>query len=360
MKVGILGNGQLARMLALAGKPLGMDFVFYDANPDGCANVMGDGVYGKLTEANALKEFADGVDVVTFENENIPQVALDAIPVEKMYPPAQAIVTSQDRLLEKQFIEKLGIALPKYYIINSEQDLHDALQQNQGPLVLKTRRNGYDGRGQARIKTPQDVAAAWKEFSDFGLIAEAMVNFQREISMIAVRGKNGEIRFYPITENDHHDGILHTSIVQENDPLQAKAEDYTRRLLEELNYVGVLGFEFFDCDGELLANEFAPRVHNTGHWSIDGAEISQFENHLRAVCGLPLGDTRCEIPSIMCNIIGGFPALEEVLKIPGAHMHHYQKEPRSMRKIGHVTICHHDQQKLEEGFQQINRLITKR
>ncbi len=342
MKVGILGNGQLARMLALAGKPLGLDFVFYSANPDGCADVLGDNYYGELTDLDALQSFVDQVDVITFENENIPQETMEAIPADKIFPPTISVLTAQDRLHEKQFIEKLDIKLAKYYIINSETDLQQAFEQNKKPLVVKTRRDGYDGKGQARVHNEDDIKPAWSSLKDHALIAESFVDFSREVSMVATRSMAGEISFYPLTENVHIDGILHTSTVIQNDPLQAKAEDYTRRLMEALDYVGTLSFEFFDCNGELYANEFAPRVHNSGHWSIDGASCSQFENHLRAICNLPLGSTEAVLNSIMINIIGKLPDSKAILNLPHIHWHDYQKEARPGRKIGHLTICHHD------------------
>ncbi len=359
MKIGILGNGQLARMLVLAGKPLGLDFAFYGSSPNGCANALGDGVYCEPGDTECIRGFADSVDVVTFENENIPRSVLDSIPANRIFPPAMSILTAQDRLTEKQCLEKLGIAVPRYFAIESERDLLAALDENQSPLIVKTRRQGYDGRGQARIHTAKDAHTAWRELGNNDLIAEEMVEFQREISMIAVRNQGGEMRFYPVTENCHEHGILITSIVRRDDPLQGKAEDYTCRLMEELDYVGVLGFELFDCNGGLLANEFAPRVHNTGHWSIDGAGCSQFENHLRAVCGLPLGDTSMLIPSTMCNIIGDYPDLTDVLKLPGVHYHHYQKQPRPERKTGHITVCAHDGGVMRDSVRRVMGILGR-
>lgn len=358
MRVGILGNGQLARMLALAGKPLGLDFVFYDNNPQGCANSLGDVVHAKLDNITALQKFITQVDIITFENENIPEKTLAIIPPEKLSPPAVTLLTAQDRLTEKQFLENLGIRVPDYYLIDSQEDLEYALEQNQAPLILKTRRNGYDGRGQLHITTREDIRTAWQKLGETDLIAESVINFQREISMIAVRVQTGEISFYSMTENKHENGILHTSIVKSDDPAQKNAETYTRILMEKLGYIGVLGFEFFDYNNQLLANEFAPRVHNTGHWSIDGATTCQFENHLRAICNLPLGDTSTKTPTIMQNIIGHNPHINDILKIPGVHLHIYQKEPRLRRKIGHINICHHDPDILNNSFIATKKLLT--
>lgn len=357
MKVGILGNGQLARMLALAGKPLGLDFTFYYPNPTGCANVLGEFIEAEFTDQQRLETFVDSVDVVTLENENIPEPALRAVPSEKLFPPAVAVLKSQDRLLEKQFLQQLDIPLAHYYALEDERDLVEAVRQEAGELIIKTRRLGYDGRGQAHVETPDEASAAWRELSQVPLVAEARVAFEREISLISVRSRSGEIRFYPITENTHHKGILHTSIVRCDDPMQALAEEYATRLMTGLQYVGVLGFEFFQLEDRLLANEYAPRVHNTGHWTIDGAEISQFENHLRAVLGWPLGATRAHSPSIMCNVIGSFPHKTELAVIPGAHIHDYQKETRPLRKIGHVTLCSQDPSALQAGHARLRALV---
>jgi 5-(carboxyamino)imidazole ribonucleotide synthase len=357
MKVGILGNGQLARMLALAGKPLGLDFSFYDPNPEGCANRFGEFVQADFTDTDRLLAFVEQMDVVTLENENIPEPALTSVPRDKLFPPAIAVLKSQDRLLEKQFLQWLDIPLAAYYAIDSEGDLIEALHRQGGPLIVKTRRLGYDGRGQAQIRTLDQARAAWRELPHSDLIAEERLTFEREISLIAVRSHSGEIRCYSVSENTHHQGILHTSVLRQEDSLQALAEEYGRRVLEALDYVGVLGFEFFQVGDRLLANEIAPRVHNTGHWSIDGAEISQFENHLRAVLGWPLGSTRAHSPSIMCNVIGRFPDKTELAAIPGAHIHDYQKAPMPLRKIGHVTLCSRDPQVLQHSHQRLHTLV---
>jgi len=357
MKVGILGNGQLARMLALAGKPLGLDFAFFDPNPAGCANGLGEFVQAQFTELEHLRAFAEQVDVVTLENENIPEPALDSVPRDKLFPPAIAVLKSQDRLLEKQFLQQLEIPLATHYAVDDEQDLLAALQQQGGPLIVKTRRLGYDGRGQAQIRSADEARAAWRELPHSDLVAEQKLDFEREISLISVRSRSGEIRCYPVTENTHHQGILHTSILCRDDPMQARAEAYGRRVLEALDYVGVLGFEFFQVGDRLLANEIAPRVHNTGHWSIDGAEISQFENHLRAVLGWPLGSTRAHSPSIMCNVIGSFPDKQMLAAIPGVHIHDYQKAPMPLRKIGHVTLCSHDAAQLQQSHRLVHELV---
>lgn len=338
MRVGIFGAGQLGRMLALAGHPLALEFVFFDPAADACAAAVGRHIRADYSDANALHDFARQVDVVTTEFENVPAEALRAISGQvPVYPPADAIATAQDRLLEKQLFQRLGIATPDFAIIDSQKDMHNFAAR--GPCVVKTRRLGYDGKGQARIKVLADVDRAWNALGGANLIGEGWVQFDREVSIIAVRGHNGEILFYPIAENQHRDGILAISYSRPGDAIQAKAEDYARRILETLNYVGVMGIEFFQRGGELLANEIAPRVHNTGHWTIEGAVTNQFENHLRAILGLPLGSTAARGYSTMINCIGQLPDPGTVLKIPGAHLHLYGKEPKPGRKVAHITYC---------------------
>ena len=348
MRIGILGNGQLARLLMLAGKSLGIDFTFYGTSPNRCTDSLGVGFYGPMDLLKAIKPFADGVDVLTLENENIPKPTLMSIAEHKLYPAAKATCVAQDRLIEKQFIEQLDIPLADYYAIHSEADLSKAFERCQNAIILKTRHHGYDGKGQMRIDQADAITAAWQSRTSDALIAESLVEFKREIAIIAVRDRYQRIGFYPVTENIHHNGILHTALVRPNDPLQAKAEGYTRRLMEALDYVGVLGFEFFDCDGKLLANEFAPRVHNTGHWSIDGASCSQFENHIRVISDLPMGCTEAEKASVMFNVIGQWPDLKPIMKLPGVHVHHYQKEPQPNRKIGHINVTADSQKQLAD------------
>lgn len=338
MKVGIFGGGQLGRMLALAGHPLGLEFVFFDPAADACAAAVGRHIRADYADIDALRHFARQVDVATTEFENVPADALRAISdIVPVYPPADAIATAQDRLLEKQLFQRLGIATPDFAPIDSRQDLHAFAAR--GPCIVKTRRLGYDGKGQARVKSPDDVESAWQALGGAQLIGEGWVRFDREISIIAVRGHNGAIVFYPIAENQHREGILAVSFSRPGDTIQAKAEDYARRILEALNYVGAMGIEFFQRGNELLANEIAPRVHNTGHWTIEGAVTSQFENHLRAILGLPLGDTHARGYSAMINCIGELPDTTAVLKIPGAHLHLYGKAPKPGRKVAHITYC---------------------
>jgi 5-(carboxyamino)imidazole ribonucleotide synthase len=255
-----------------------------------------------------------------------------------VYPPLRALEVSQDRLLEKQHFAALGIRTAPYAAVDSEHDLRAAVAQLGLPAILKTRRFGYDGKGQYVLRSENDIAAAWKALGGSPLILEGFVKFQREVSIIAARGRDGATVFYPLTENVHRDGILFTSRALLNDGLQAAAENIAQRLLVELDYVGVLCIEFFDVAGELLVNEFAPRVHNSGHWTIEGAETSQFENHLRAVAGLPLGSTASIGFSVMINLIGTLPPLAALLQVPNAHVHFYGKAEKPARKVGHVTV----------------------
>jgi 5-(carboxyamino)imidazole ribonucleotide synthase len=313
--VGVIGGGQLGRMLALAGIPLGLSFRFLDPSPEAPAAEVGELLVGEYDDSELLDRLADGAAAVTYEFENVPVAAAERVGA---IPSAAALRASQDRLVEKQLFRRLGIPTPR---------IDDEVASF--PALLKTRRLGYDGKGQRLVETWQG--------SDPGHVLEERVPFDRELSLLAVRGADGETAFYPLVENVHEDGILRTSRAPATGAPQAEAEAYGAKLLDELGYVGVLALELFDVRGRLLANEFAPRVHNTGHWTIEGAATSQFENHLRAVLGLPLGPTASR-PSVLVNLIGTTPARAEVLAVPGAHLHLYGKEPRPGRKLGHVTL----------------------
>lgn len=349
MKVGILGAGQLGRMLALSGIPLGVEFVLFDPATDACGQSLGKFINAPFDDETQLKVFADGVDVITMEFEHIPTRSLEwlaqRVPV---FPTPIAVATAQDRLLEKQMFARLGIRTADYKAIDSQQGFTDFCSSNQKAMIAKSRHAGYDGKGQVRINADTDLHTAWQELAGVPMIIEDMVDFDREVSIIAVRNKRGKTAFYPLSENSHCDGILHCTRVRENDPLQAQAEDYVQRVMQELDYVGVLTFEFFDCKGQLMANEIAPRVHNSGHWSIEGADCSQFENHLRAICDMPLGSTAARGPCAMINLIGDMPPRDAVISIPGAHWHDYGKQPRAGRKLGHITLCAVTQQQFDE------------
>jgi len=342
MRIGILGGGQLARMLALGGHPLGAEFLILDPAPDACASVVAEQVVGAYDDREKLEQFAAQVDVVTYEFENVPAegvkyLAAGQVPV---YPSPQALAVSRDRLNEKTLFRELGIPTPNFAAVYSFEDLKKAVRDIGLPAVLKSRTMGYDGKGQVIIKTEDDIEGAWVKVGKVECILEGFVTFTREISIIAVRSRTGEVLFYPVGENTHSGGILHHNVVVNgfDDPMQKVAEDYSKRLLNHFEYVGVLSLELFDADGVLMANEIAPRVHNTGHWTIEGAETSQFENHIRAIMGLPLGDTSPVGCSAMVNFIGAIPPAKSVLTIKGAHFHNYGKAAKPGRKIGHATI----------------------
>ncbi len=341
MKVGILGGGQLARMLCLAGLPLGLEFRILDPAPDACAAPVATQIVAAYDDTDGLARFADGLDVVTYEFENVPEVTaawLNArVPV---YPPPAALERSQDRLIEKTFLQSLGVPTAPFAAVNTQGELDEAVARLGLPAVLKTRRMGYDGKGQYVLRALEGVTQAGHALHEQELILEGFVPFERELSLLAVRGKTGDIRFYPLVENLHQNGILHVSKAPAPDlkpDLQQQAEASARLVLESLDYVGVLAIEFFQVGESLIANETAPRVHNSGHWTIEGAQTSQFENHLRAICGLPLGATDALGTSAMQNLIGELPDTNTILALSGAHLHLYGKEARPGRKLGHVT-----------------------
>jgi len=359
MKIGVLGNGQLAQMMALAGISLGHEFVFLDENPDGVVKNLGRNIITKAGDLPQLMEFADSVDVITVEKEHIPRSILEHLnETGKLMPGSKAVFVSQDRLMEKQFLQSIDIALPRYYEINSLEQLQQSASDHGDTLILKTRREGYDGKGQFVLKNAQQCEDAWEQLNTGQLVAEQRINFTREVSMICARNANGDTCFYPIAENIHQNGILALSTVKVNDPMQAKAEDYARRILEGLDYVGVLGCEFFEVDGELLANEIAPRVHNSGHWTMDGAYTSQFENHVRAILNLPLGLTDAHSDCVMFNLIGEIPDANSVLKIPGTNLHAYGKQARPGRKLGHINLCENNAQDMQMSIAQLEKLIS--
>ncbi len=325
--LGCIGGGQLGRMLALAGAPLDVRFRFLDPAPDACAGDVGELLVGPYDDEVLLDRLAEGTDAVTYEFENVPVEAARRV---RAIPDARALERGQDRLVEKELFHSLGIPTARY----------GSLAESGLPAVVKSRRLGYDGKGQRVVES---VAVLGDDE-----LAEELVPFDRELSIVAVRGRDGETVFYPLAENEHRGGILAVSRAPARDALQGTAEEIATKLLDELGYVGVLAVELFEVDGKLLANEFAPRVHNTGHWTIDGAVTSQFENHVRAVLGLPLGATDALGESVMVNLVGEALPLERLLRIPGAHVHLYGKAPRAGRKLGHVTLVDADEGRVAE------------
>ncbi|MFO0877164.1 MAG: 5-(carboxyamino)imidazole ribonucleotide synthase [Gemmataceae bacterium] len=363
MKIGVLGGGQLGRMLALAGYPLGLRFRFLDPAPEAPVEELAELVVGRFDDLDVLARFPAGLDVISYEFENVPVEAVQHLGRHApVYPPAQALEVSQDRLAEKTLFQKLGIPPAPFAIADSLESLEAAVAQVGLPAVLKTRRLGYDGKGQAMIRQPSDVQEAWRTLGGVPLILEGFIAFDREVSQIGVRGRDGAIALYPLVENHHEGGILRLTLAPAPhvpESVQGLAARAMRQVLEHLNYVGVLAIEFFLRGDELLANEMAPRVHNSGHWSIEGARTSQFENHLRAVLGWPLGSTEAVGHSAMVNLIGTIPTVSEVLAIPGTHLHLYGKAPRPGRKLGHATIWAETPEEVQQRLRLLQTLMRR-
>ena len=354
--IGILGAGQLGRMLALAGYPLGMRFRFLDPASDSPGSLLADHVSSKYTDNVALEQFVRGLDVVTYEFENVPVEAArhleNFVPV---YPAPLALQKAQDRFVEKSFLCALGIPTPRFTI-----DLKSKRTDEIGfPAVLKTRRLGYDGKGQVVIHSQTHLNNNLKHRNPDEMILEEFVSFDRELSIIGIRNRTGEMKFYPLVQNHHREGMLLLSLVtgDVSPQLQTQAEAYCGNVMPALNYVGVLVIEFFEKDGVLLANEMAPRVHNSGHWTIEGALTSQFENHVRVVSDLPLGSTNPRGACAMVNLIGDLPDVKSILKIEGAHLHLYDKAPRPKRKIGHVTLVEKDRENLTRKLDLLKEIV---
>lgn len=375
MLVGVLGGGQLGRMLGLAGVAMGLRFRFLDPSPDAPAREVGDLVVGDFTDAAAIERFSRGLDVATFEFENVPAETVRLISRHAtIHPNADALEIAQDRASEKRFFTKAGLDVHPWAEVDGLEgpnSLAAGVERVGLPAVLKTRRGGYDGKGQAVLRRPEkgqaeslshEIENAWNSIGKRPSIVEAMVPFTRELSIIAVRGRDGSFAAYPLVENRHERGILRESrapalgVAKE---IEHAADAHCRRLMELMNYVGVLAVEFFEHEGKLLANEMAPRVHNSGHWTIEGAVTSQFENHLRAILGWPLGSCAARGASVMHNLIGGVPSAGELLALPGAHIHLYGKEPREARKVGHVTVCGEDAARVESSSSDVRKLVLR-
>jgi 5-(carboxyamino)imidazole ribonucleotide synthase len=349
MTIGILGGGQLGRMLALAAYPLNILTRVYEPAEESSAAQVAPRTRGEYDDFRVLFEFLRGLDAVTYEFENVPLETAhwlaERIPV---FPPPEALRVSQDRIAEKTFFQEAGVPVPEFAAVETETEFRTALAKIGLPAVLKTTRFGYDGKGQAFLKNDVDVVAAWSRLSGRALILEKAIPFEREVSQISVRSRSGAIVHYPLVENVHRDGMLRQSLAPAPDAgtLTAQAQAIAQNVMLRLNYVGTLAIEFFVLDGRLLVNEMAPRVHNSGHWSIEGAACSQFENHMRALAGLPLGETTMICPAAgIVNAIGTMPPARDILPIPGVHWHHYGKAERPNRKVGHISIrgCDHNE-----------------
>lgn len=363
-RVGIVGGGQLGRMLALSGRPLGLRFRFLEPGEDPPVGELGEVVQAPYDDPGALERFAEGLSVVTYEFENVPVEAARRLARRvPVHPAPEALEVAQDRWVEKETFRSLGIPVAPCRRVGSREELEAAAEALGLPAVLKTRRFGYDGKGQAVLRGRDDLDDAWEELGGDALLLEAFVPFRRELSCLMVRSPAGETRAWPLVENVHRGGILRVSRAPApglGEGLQARAEGFVARLMEALGYVGVLAVEFFETDEGLVANEMAPRVHNSGHWTQDGAETDQFENHLRAILGLPLGNTGVRGEgAAMVNLIGGIPPRDRVLAIPGARLHLYDKAPRPGRKVGHVNLAGGTGEALEVGIARVEALARQ-
>ncbi|HEY6453279.1 MAG TPA: 5-(carboxyamino)imidazole ribonucleotide synthase [Steroidobacteraceae bacterium] len=342
MTIGVVGAGQLGAMLALAGYPLGLDFLFLDRGSGTPAGRFAPVLSGEFADRALLAQLAERSEVITFDWENISVAALRAAARARrtrIAPPLRALAASQDRLAEKRTFERLGIATTRFAAVDSLPALERAVRRIGLPGVLKTRRLGYDGKGQQVLRSAGDCEAAWQRLGDAPLLYEQFVPFDYEVSILGVRSRRGEIVLYPLNRNYHVDGILRLTLAPWDAPaVRRTAAASLKRVLEHFHYVGVLAIEFFVRDGRLIANEMAPRVHNSGHWTIEGAVTSQFENHVRAVAGLPLGAADARGHAAMINLIGRMPPRPRLLAEPGVHLHDYGKEPRHGRKVGHCTV----------------------
>lgn len=342
MQVLVLGAGQLARMMSLAGAPLNINIIAYDVASENIVHPLTQSLLGKGLD-NAIEQ----ADVITAEFEHIPHDILDVCQASgKLLPSADAIKAGGDRRIEKALLDRAKVHNAKYHVIQTREDFAHAIEYVGIPMVLKSALGGYDGKGQWRLKDPTQIDAVWAEMEACigatetqAIVAEEFVPFQREVSLVGARGKNGEVAVYPLAENVHTDGVLSVSTAIAEPELQQQAQEMFTAVANELNYVGVLALEFFDLNGTLLVNEIAPRVHNSGHWTQQGAETCQFENHLRAVCGMPLGSTKLIRETSMINILGEDTLPESVLAMPGCHVHWYGKDKRAGRKMGHINVC---------------------
>ena len=341
MTVAVLGAGQLGRMLALAGYPLGLDFLFLDPAKETCAGQVAPVLQGSFTDKKLLTRLARHSEIATIDWENVSVDALHALEGAGAHiaPPIPAVATAQDRVSEKRLFERLEIPTTRWRAVASRTQLDHAIREIGLPGVIKTRRLGYDGKGQAVVKTRDDAERAWTEMGSVGLIYEEWIPFDCEVSIIGARNKRGEIAIYPLNGNVHAKGILRLTRAPYGPPRWHRlAAKYLQSVLTHFHYTGILTIEFFVRAGHLIANEMAPRVHNSGHWTIEGAVTSQFENHLRAILNLPLGSTRPTGYSAMLNLIGDVPPRAKMLARDGVHLHDYAKEPRPGRKVGHLTV----------------------
>lgn len=356
----VLGAGQLARMMSLAGAPLNINISAFDVGSEQIVHPLTKNVIG-----HGLNNAIAAADVITAEFEHIPHSILDICQQSgKFLPSTQAIKAGGDRRIEKQLLDDAQVANAKYAIINTREDFDAAIQYVGIPMVLKTALGGYDGKGQWRLTEPEQADKIWSKISasleatpEQAVVAEEFVGFDREVSLVGARNDNGEIAIYPLAENVHVGGVLSLSIAIDEPELQSQAAKMFTAVAEQLNYVGILAIEFFDVKGKLLVNEIAPRVHNSGHWTQQGAEVCQFENHLRAVCNLPLGSTQAIRHTAMVNILGQDSLPAEVMSMPQCHVHWYGKEKRPGRKMGHINVCAQSKDELKRNLTELVNVL---
>ena len=363
MIVGILGGGQLARMLILNGKKLGVEFEVYAPQAESIQG-LAEVTQGDFDDAKKLTGFVEKCDWVTYEWENLPveSLRLSGCGGQKFFPCVDILEIISDRFQQKMFFKGLGVPTAPFALIQNEVELEKVVSKIGLPVVLKTNRFGYDGKGQKVIRRENDLVSVWSELGGVPLICEKFIPFTRELSLVACRGQTGEQAFYPLTESVHQKGILIKTLTPANpfpDDLQRKAQGYARKVFDTFKYVGVLALECFEVDGELLLNEMASRVHNTGHWSIEGSTTSQFENHIRAGLGLSLGETTLRGSAAMLNVIGSLPKESVLSSLNKWHVHLYGKQPKPGRKLGHLTLVCSNRQELEPLVQKAEELLSR-
>lgn len=362
-RIGVLGAGQLGRMMAIAGYPLGQKFGFYGTSDDEPSALLGH-MYKQSDGEDSLAQLVEFSDVITYESENtcIEQVR-EIAKTTPVYPAEKSLFMAQHRGREKGLFDQLSIPCAPYQVVDSLESLKIAVEEIGLPAVLKTTTEGYDGKGQFVLKEMSHIGQAWSEIGGRELVLEGFIDFQRELSIVAVRNNNNEHVYYPLVQNVHHEGILRYTIAPAREisaEVQMQAEKFMQDLLDELDHVGVLTLELFETVNGLVANEMAPRVHNSGHWTIEGAYTSQFENHVRAISGLPLGDTSPRQPlAAMINIIGETGPVEKVLAMPNAFLHLYDKEERVGRKLGHINVLAVDEDSLYKYIQELSAFLPK-
>lgn len=362
-KIGVLGAGQLGRMLAISGYPLGQKFGFYGESNHEPSALLGH-MYRQSDDVDSLNQLIEFADVITYESENTDvEMVREIAKTTPVYPAEKSLFYSQHRGREKGLFDQLNIPCAPYQVVDSLESLQIAVEEVGLPAVLKTTTEGYDGKGQFVLKEASQIEQAWSEIGGRELVLEGFIDFQRELSMVAVRNANNEHVYYPLVQNVHEEGILRYTIAparKVSEELQKQAESYMQNLLDELDHVGVLTLELFDTVDGLVANEMAPRVHNSGHWTIEGAMTSQFENHVRAISGLPLGATTPRQPlAAMINIIGETGPVDKVLQMPKAFLHLYDKEERKGRKLGHINVVADTEEELFEVFKSLADFLPK-